>query len=153
MPSHSAVFFDSLAKLEETREALHTALREAAFQYSATQRLEEQRGHLLGFEAVPTDEGTLSATCVVERCDAGEDHDGSPEGCWKLVAEDPQPLPSSSPPAAPGKNPEQRSSADVLYYFSAAPSHDLRECQRLYREALKWAVATVNAQESALSTL
>lgn len=175
--SRDAAVLAALKQLEDVRERLHSALREAAFSFTTAQREEEStRGCFVSLDAVPTAQGTLEAlvsltqtsattsTSGVEETRCGESDEAarirSSSCAWEmlLVSGDrrkkqmPAAASQHAPPAPNcGSEASDLFPPDPIYYFSEYPSSALRECQEAYRRVLRCAVETVNAQQRALA--
>ncbi|CAD2220312.1 hypothetical protein AGDE_00856 [Angomonas deanei] len=127
--------FSQLELLETKRDALHQLLCQAHFSYSMAKNIEEGRGLLLSYEAIPSTPGTLTPLCYVE---------GETEGQLQIDPCD-------------GKPPRGRSSAEAtavnpIYYISHAPSQELKECQSLFQQVLQTAMEVCNVQRALLSS-
>ncbi|GET87062.1 hypothetical protein, conserved [Leishmania tarentolae] len=172
-----ASVLSALKELEDVRERLHDALREAAFSFTIAQREEEStRGCFVSFDAVPTAQGALEAlvsltqrpgttsTSGVEETYCGGSDEaiemGRRNSVWEMVLihggrrrkQDVSAAASEhvSPASNSGGEEPHSVPPDPIYYFSEYPSSALRECQEAYRHVLHCAIETVNAQQRAL---
>ncbi|CCW64064.1 unnamed protein product [Phytomonas sp. EM1] len=137
--------WEALGQLEDARAALHDRLRAARFAFSTTQAVEERRGRLLAYEAVPVAAGVVRPTRGLRsRRDHNNNNDSNnddDDGVSWVV--DPLPGPE-------GGEGEDGSAMDPICYFSAAPSEELRDCQRLFRQVLEDVVVVDRAQKAVL---
>ncbi|CCW69809.1 unnamed protein product [Phytomonas sp. Hart1] len=154
--------WDGLGVLEDAREGLHAALRESYFALSSAQWVEECRGRLIAYEAVPLAEGAVRPTVGLVRSTIPknaeetntEKKEEEAEVSWEIeqLYGASNSVDANHTHAEDSKNDEQRSEPfrDSIFLFSAAPSEELRHCQQLFQRVLEHVVNVDRAQNAAL---
>lgn len=167
----------SLAVVESAREKLHARLQAAHFELSTAQRLEEQRGHLLSFEALPTASGSLAPLITIRGMrGTGNDADDKEEEedmYMELASVGPSSRSETTTIKKPKDGEDEKPSGsrhegssssggdeeaaefpvgeDPVYYISAAPSRELRAVQNAFQDVVRLAVAVAAAQRTLLA--